>query len=352
MLFTARASLFAQPGGDTRQVVQTAEALRKIGVGVDIKLRGEQIEFGQYQIVHFFNAGRPADIAEILPGLQQPLVVSSIWVDYSEWDKLQGGLKGQIAKTFGQQGVEYFKTIARGLNSTDRLPGWHYLLNGQQKSMQRLLNKATCIVASSNSEKNRLAQSFNVGSKTSVILLGLPEQLKGPKQEDAREGVISVGRIEGLKNQLNLIKAAKGANWKLKIIGKPALNQPKYYRACQLAAGENIEFTGWLDADHLLQAYQSAKVMVLPSYFETFGLVALEALANGCNIVLSNRPDMNDVFSNRALFCNPNDPNDIRQKINEALTLPKPKFTEEDKKQYSWQNVAKQLNELYHTLRE
>jgi glycosyltransferase involved in cell wall biosynthesis len=349
VLFTARASLFAQPGGDTRQVVQTAEALRENGIQVDIKLRGESIELSDYDVVHFFNAGRPADIAEILPNITQPLVVSSIWVDYSEWDNMQGGIKGYLSKAMGQQGVEYLKTIARGLNSTDHFPGWHYLLNGQQKSMQQLLNRANSVVASSNSEKNRLQKSFSVGDKTAVIPLGLPLQLKAKEQALEREGVISVGRIEGLKNQLNLVKAANGANWKLKIIGKRALNQPKYYRACQLAAGDNVEFTGWLNAEHLLDAYQSAKVLVLPSYFETFGLVALEALANGCNLVLSNRPDMNDVFTGKALFCNPNDPKDIREKIEQALALPKAIFTQKEAQQYSWQNVAKQLVEIYQT---
>jgi glycosyltransferase involved in cell wall biosynthesis len=87
--------------------------------------------------------------------------------------------------------------------------------------------------------------------------------------------------------------------------------------------------------------------LVLPSYFETFGLVALEALANGCNIVLSDRPDMNAIFGDKATFCNPNNPDDIRTKIDEALRLPPPKFTPEERQQYSWQHVAEKLYLIY-----
>jgi glycosyltransferase involved in cell wall biosynthesis len=347
VLFTARANLFAQPGGDTRQVVQTAEALRQLGVEVDIQLRGEKPVFSNYDLIHFFNAGRPADIAAWLPKIKQPLVVSSIWVDYSEWDDMQKGARGRLARTLGQHGMEYLKTLARGFKGTDRFPGWHYLLNGQKKSMQGVLNNATRIIASSDSEKKRLHKSFGTGDKTAVIPLGLPVQLTGPIHPVEREGVIAVGRIEGLKNQLNLIKAANGANWNLKIIGKPALNQMKYYRTCQLAAGSNVAFAGWLNAEHLLEAYQKARVLVLPSYFETFGLVALEGLANGCNIVLSDRPDMNAIFGDKATFCNPNNPDDIRTKIDEALHLPPPKFTPEERQQYSWQHVAEKLYLIY-----
>ena len=53
VLFTARYSLFSQPGGDTQQVLQSAEGLRNLGVEVDILLHGESIEFTKYNIVHF-----------------------------------------------------------------------------------------------------------------------------------------------------------------------------------------------------------------------------------------------------------------------------------------------------------
>ena len=350
ILFIARSSLFVQAGGDTQQIVQTAKSLEEIGVAVTIKLRGESVDFAEFDLVHFFNAGRPADILDVLPTLKQPLVVSSIWVDYSEWDQAQSGLRGALARQAGKFGLEYLKCIGRGVSGSDRFPGITYLMRGQKKAMQDLFNRSDAIVASSESERTRLDDAFAVGEKTSVIPLGVNPAVIQTEEAEERTGVICVGRIEGLKNQLNLIRAANGADWKLKIIGKAAINQTQYYAQCRREAGDNIEFAGWLNAEHLAQAYKQAKVLVLPSYFETFGLVALEAMANGCNVVLSNRPDMNGIFADKAIFCNPNSPDDIKQKVEQALLKPPYVFSESEANTYNWGASAAQLKTIYNHL--
>ena len=106
VLFTTRASLFAQPGGDTRQIEQTAEALMALGVHVDIVLRGEPRTYTGYDLVHFFNIGRPADFVDELPNITVPLVVCSIWVDYSEWEARQSGLRASLLIAGGGFGSE------------------------------------------------------------------------------------------------------------------------------------------------------------------------------------------------------------------------------------------------------
>ena len=346
VLFTTRASLFAQPGGDTLQITQTAAALKDLGVDVTIKLRGETRDYDAYDLIHFFNIGRPADIIGDLHRINKPIIVSSIWVDYSEWEAQQGGLRAALINLLGKFAIEYIKTVGRAFANADYLPGWQYLRLGQKKSMQLIMSKAVRVIASSSSESNRLNKVFNTAPKTEVLTLGVQQELIGAPVQD-REGVLCVGRIEGLKNQLHAIAAAKNAPWHLKIIGKPAVNQRKYYQKCRKAAGNNVSFLGWLLPEHLSQAYQEAKVLVLPSYFETFGLVALEALANGCRVVMSDRPDMNSIFKDRVLFCDPTDPEDIRRKIDEALKLPPVTLSEEDLAYFSWAQVAHQLLAIY-----
>jgi glycosyltransferase involved in cell wall biosynthesis len=347
VLFTARASLFTQPGGDTQQIVQTADTLRALDVAVDIRLRGEAIDWLAYDIVHFFNIGRPADILYALTKIKVPLVVSSIWVEYGEWDKRQGGFRGFLARRFGSFATEYFKTIARSGNGSDQLPGLSYLLNGQKKAMEKVLRQAVVVVASSTSEVKRLDATFGIAAKCHVIPLGILPLEAEIETPEPRAGVICVGRIEGLKNQLNLIRAARNAPWQLKLIGKAALNQPSYFEQCLLEATDNVEFTGWLLSEHVKEQYKSANVLVLPSYFETFGLVALEALACGCNLVLANRPDMNEIFAGKALFCDPNNPEDIRQKIEIALKLPEPHLTEAEYNRYNWRSIATEIKAHY-----
>lgn len=352
ILFTTRSSLFSQPGGDTQQVNHTAEVLRALGHTVDVVLRGESVKkLNSYDLVHFFNLGRPADVVDLLPQLSQPLVVSSIWVDYSEFDHQRSGTIGKIKNIFGYDAVEYAKSLARGINGSDKLPGWQYLKHGHYESMRLVANRANLIITSSTSEKQRIEKNLTDRAQIKVISLGLADAFrKAPPQKQSRAGVISVGRIEGLKNQLNLIHAAHSANWPLRIVGKPTVNQKEYYQKCLTAATPNVTFSGWLDGEHLLEAYRQAKVMVLPSYFETFGLVALEALSQGCNLVIADRPDMNTIFKGRAFTANPNSPQDLREKIERALQLPPTQFTKEERQRHDWKHIGQQIEHEYKTL--
>ena len=62
VLFISRATLFKDKGGDTVQLVNTADQLKELGVEVDIKLGDRRIDYEQYDLIHFFNIIRPADI--------------------------------------------------------------------------------------------------------------------------------------------------------------------------------------------------------------------------------------------------------------------------------------------------
>ena len=62
VLFVVRSTLFTVKGGDTTQVIETAAQLRLLGVETDIKLAGEKIDYSPYDLLHFFNIIRPADI--------------------------------------------------------------------------------------------------------------------------------------------------------------------------------------------------------------------------------------------------------------------------------------------------
>ncbi|HET7002588.1 MAG TPA: glycosyltransferase family 1 protein, partial [Puia sp.] len=60
--FISRSSLFSDKGGDTIQIVNTAAALRHLGVEVDIFLADQKPDYDKYDFLHFFNIIRPDDI--------------------------------------------------------------------------------------------------------------------------------------------------------------------------------------------------------------------------------------------------------------------------------------------------
>ncbi|MDQ1672954.1 MAG: glycogen synthase, partial [Frankiaceae bacterium] len=58
--------------------------------------------------------------------------------------------------------------------------------------------------------------------------------------------------------------------------------------ATKLRLGRAVTFTGRLDDDALIALYQQAAVVAVPSIYEPFGLVALEAAACGAPLVVSD----------------------------------------------------------------
>src|ERR1700760_1192550 len=119
--FITRSTLFAVPGGDTVQVVQTARHLEALGISTEIKLSKDEINYGEYDLLHFFNLTRPADILFHSKKANKPFVVSTILCNYSEYDKYHRKGIGTLFGFLPADSIEYLKTIARWLKGRDHL---------------------------------------------------------------------------------------------------------------------------------------------------------------------------------------------------------------------------------------
>ena len=128
--FISRSTLFSSPGGDTKQLELTAHNLRKMGVEVDVYLTSEKIEYSQYDLLHFFNIIRPADIIAHTKRSGKPYVVSTIFVEYGTV-RQQIGLAQRVLKSlFGDDGLEYIKAIARAVKNGEKIMSRDYVLKG------------------------------------------------------------------------------------------------------------------------------------------------------------------------------------------------------------------------------
>jgi len=160
--------------------------------------------------------------------------------------------------------------------------------------------------------------------------------------------VICVARIEGIKNQLNLIRALNNTRFKLLLIGNHSPNQQAYYDECKSIAAANIEFIAHLPQDELVAYYQRAGVHVLPSWFETTGLSSLEAAAMGCNIVITDKGDTREYFGDDAFYCDPGKPESILAAIEQAGGAQhKPMLRERILQKYTWAQAAKSTLAAY-----
>ncbi|HXB90700.1 MAG TPA: glycosyltransferase family 4 protein [Puia sp.] len=354
VLLIARASLYRNRGGDTIQILKTAEYLRKLGVEADVRLTDEPIDYSGYQLLHFFNIIRPADILKHITASGKPYVVSPVFVDYSESDAQtrKGPLK-LLFTCFSEDRIEYFKVLARWLFNGERIMSPSYLFYGQRGSVRRIIRGAVLLLPNSDNEYRRLFRRYRTGSSYRVIPNGIDPVLFSPPEHPSvpvRENdlVLCAGRIEGIKNQLNLIRAVNGSSFRLLLVGAPAVNQRAYYEKCRREAGPAISFVGAVPQEELLDYYNRARVHVLPSWFETTGLSSLEAAAMGCSIVITDRGDTSEYFGDQAIYCDPASPASILEALKRAAgTGPSEELRKKILSHYTWRQTADKTFEAY-----
>ena len=351
IVFIVRSTLFTSPGGDTLQVTQTAAHLVRLGVFADIKLTSERIEYERYDLLHFFNIIRPADILYHLKKTSKSFILSSILIDYSEYDKnYRKGIPGLIFSFLSPDRIEYIKTLGRWILGKDKLISRSYLLKGQKKSIREILKKAACVLPNSFMEYQKLKEIYGLESPYFVVPNGVDENLFHlNKQVDKDPNlVLCVARIEGIKNQINLIRALNNTNYKLLMIGAAAPNQRDYYQLCRKMAAENISFIDHLPQEELVPYYQKAKVHILPSWFEACGLSTLEAAMTGCNVVVSKKGYTEEYYEKYAFYCDPSSPESIHDAVQRAAASDySEKFIKKISSQYTWPHAAMRTFEAY-----
>ncbi|MFL5955260.1 MAG: glycosyltransferase family 4 protein [Gaiellaceae bacterium] len=107
--------------------------------------------------------------------------------------------------------------------------------------------------------------------------------------------LLFVGAVQARKDPLSAADAADAAGLPLVVAGpekEPAL-------ARELRA-RGVDVRGWVDKPELAELYRRAAAFVLPSRYEGFGVPALEAMASGTPVVLSDDPALREVAGDAA----------------------------------------------------
>lgn len=119
-----------------------------------------------------------------------------------------------------------------------------------------------------------------------------------PRHDDELR-IVYAGKLAVAKGVLWLIQALEKirppekARVTLLVAGAGGDEEAEQIRAA--AAGDNrVRFLGALPQNELAKVFRSADVFVLPSMFEGLPLVAIEAMACGCLVVISDLPGMDD----------------------------------------------------------
>lgn len=348
--FIVRSTIYKVVGGDSQQVINTANELKKLGVDVDIILSNEKVDYSKYDLLHLFNIIRPADHLLHLQKSNKPLVVSTIYLDYSEFDHYgRSYIQKQLFRFVGKDGAEFMKNNYRFLLGQDRLASKEYIL-GHRKAIKKIISNAKLLLPNSKSEYLRLENDYNISQQYHVVPNGINSEVfkRIPYVDRIDNQVICVGQIYGLKNQHRLIEAVSDLDVSLVIIGKSPPNHIPYNNYCRSIAGSNVTFHNFMLQEQLLEHYAQSKVHALPSWFETTGLSSLEAGAMGCNLVVGSGGDTHDYFEGKASFCYADDVKSIKKALEIELNKPlENTFRETIFEKYTWTRAAEETLVAY-----
>ena len=182
---------------------------------------------------------------------------------------------------------------------------------------------------------------------------------------DGNKVVLYLGRINRTKGLHTLVEAfslvSKQSSEAVLVIAGPSSNEEEdeYLRSLQrssadLGVGERVIFTGKLNEDDKLSAYDLCSVFVLPSVYEPYGIVLLEAAAHG-KPLLSSRTDgplsiVRD-GENGYTFA-PGDPYELAQRMAQLLSDEDLAARLGDNARvlamgYSWEKVARETLNAY-----
>lgn len=178
---------------------------------------------------------------------------------------------------------------------------------------------------------------------------------------DAASGpLIYFGRIDSDKGVLVLIEALSRLGFEtppLLIVGRGPLEGAVRARAAALGLGERVRLIGWKEPAELAALLASARLAVLPSLAESFGLAMVEAMAAGVPLVTTRAGAVPEVVGDPpgARMVPPGDTPALARAIKQLLDNPEAaehlgRAGRLRAKHYSWEATARTYEGHYHGL--
>jgi len=171
--------------------------------------------------------------------------------------------------------------------------------------------------------------------------------------------VLLVGRLVYEKGFQLALEALPGliervGNVRFLVAGSGTAEAELHEQAHDLGLDEHGTFLGWIGDDVLHSLYRIADLTVVPSIYEPFGLVALEAMASGCPCLVADTGGLREVVPNEnvGLRFRSRDPESLGQMAERLLTDAdlRDRLVAEASEHvltFDWADVARQAAELY-----
>jgi glycosyltransferase involved in cell wall biosynthesis len=338
VMLHAPSHVFQSPGGGENQLVQTGRHLEQLGVPVRPYVHWtDRLE--DARLLHLFGMSREGlELARVARARGVPVVLSPIaWYDPRAIAALATGPIA-AARDLTKWALQ---------RALPRRPGWR----------RALLSLADAVLPNSHAEARQLVRLFATDrSAIRVVPNGVEPRFADSSaglfrsRYGAAEFVLYVGRIEPRKNLLGLVDAVRTAGLRLFILGDAPPGHEGYLRSCQESGAGFTRFIPAVRHDDpvLASAYAAARVVALPSWFETPGLAALEGALAGRAIVVTPYGCAREYFGGLAHYARPNRPKELVDALVRAWRNgPDPELARRVGARFLWSQVARQTAEVY-----
>jgi glycogen(starch) synthase len=311
-------------GGLARVVRKQSEGLVDLGIEVHVLTRGgEEEPEGLVNGVHVHRVREPTRPAELNEFVA--------WVERMNSDRLAAGVElgdrygfdlvhghdWLVANACDHLAKRFEAPLVMTIHATEhgRHQGWvdkhpQSYIHGVERW---ITNRSDLVLVCSTFMREQVVDIFGVDEeKVEVIANGIdPEDLQpqdGPELERLRAEfaspdqklVLLVGRLvyeKGFQVALEALPQVieRLPNTRFIVAGSGTHEAELKKQAAELGLMEHGNFVGWIGDDVLHSLYRIADVCVVPSIYEPFGLVALEAMASSCPCIVADTGGLREV---------------------------------------------------------
>jgi len=246
---------------------------------------------------------------------------------------------------------------------------WLYKIKhiGYQMIISLAVRRAKRIITVSQCTKKEIAEHFHVSPDKIFITYEAVDPPQKKLDNEAmvlskyslrRPYLLYVGNVYPHKNIEGLLAAFKEVlvnkpNYYLVLVGKDDYFFRRIKKEVELLElDKNVIFTGFVTDEDLPYLYKNASLYVFPSFYEGFGLPALEACSYGVPVAASNSSSLPEVLDKAAFYFDPHDKDDIAKKI--LRVLDNKELADELVQNgfqrisfFSWQKMAQTTLDLY-----
>ncbi len=331
------------PGGHRVQIDQTAAHLTMLGADVRVSFSADERP-ADYDVIEGF--GLPPAVLRACRRAGVPVLLSTI---YWSRDYTTGQYRTGSRRAFWTGRLRLGLALLRG-SLQGRASEKCEALNEHLISKRVTYEMADLLLPNSRSEGEAIRRELGVTTPYHVVPNAVDERRFTPGPAGAaRDYILYSGRFEPHKNQLGLIRALKNeTRWPVILVGQSHPHHAAYHRQCRRELPPHFRILDGVPQEELVPLYRAARVHVLPSWFETTGLVSLEAALCGCNVVTTERGYARDYFGALAWYCDPASPASIREAVRAAWETPvDPVLRAHVLDRFTWMHTARATLEAF-----